>query len=132
MKIDENVIRNIVSEVLSNRKLRNEIFGLGKKKDVNRSRINKRVTCKDGFSMSVQANSGAYCEPRIDNAKAYTHVEVGSLSDSEPLLEPYEEDYTNDAGPSVFAYVPVQIIAQVIANHGGMISGEVPPGVPKK
>ena len=38
---------------------------------------NKRIKCADGFSMSVQANSGAYCSPRSDNAASYDEVEVG-------------------------------------------------------
>ena len=38
---------------------------------------NKRIECADGFSMSVQASRFNYCEPRVDDAKAYTEVEVG-------------------------------------------------------
>jgi hypothetical protein len=30
---------------------------------------------------------------------------------------------------TVYAYVPVDIVTLVIAKHGGMVSGEVPPGV---
>ena len=38
---------------------------------------NKRIECADGFTMSVQANSNAYCSPRSDNAASYDEVEVG-------------------------------------------------------
>ena len=54
-------------------------------------RLNKKVTCKDGFTMSVQANEGAYCSPRIDKALKYTAVEVGFPSDSEDLLIKWAE-----------------------------------------
>ena len=54
---------------------------------------NAKVICADGFEMSVQANKGAYCTPRMNNADKYKEV-------------------TN-----------------VIARHGGMVEGDVPPGV---
>ena len=34
-----------------------------------------------------------------------------------------------DPTNTVYAYVPVQTVALVIAKHGGMIRGQVPPGV---
>jgi len=89
---------------------------------------NKRVECADGFSMSVQASRFNYCEPRIDNAKAYTQVEVGFPSDYEPLLAPWvenPEDYTG----TVYGYVPTQVIVNVCAKHGGVVSGDLPNGV---
>jgi len=89
---------------------------------------NKRVECADGFSMSVQASKYNYCEPRIDNAKVYTQVEVGFPSDYEPLLVPWVEDpeaYTN----TVYGFVPVQVIVDVCAKHGGIVTGDLPPGV---
>jgi hypothetical protein len=30
---------------------------------------------------------------------------------------------------TVYAYVPVSTVTNVIAKHGGMVEGEVPPGV---
>ena len=53
---------------------------------------NKTIVCKDGFSMSVQANETAYCEPRIDNAEKYTAVEIGFPNWPEPLLMEWAED----------------------------------------
>jgi len=88
----------------------------------------KRVVCADGFTMSVQANEGAYCEPRHSNQKKYTLVEIGFPSDEEPLLIPWVED-KNKPTDTVYGYVPVDIVTNVIVKHGGMIEGEVPPGV---
>ena len=90
--------------------------------------LNKRVVCADGFNMSVQANAGAYCEPRVHNASSYSKVEVGFPSGSEELLMPYVEDASRPT-QTVYAYVPVGVVSAVIKKHGGMVEGEVPPGV---
>ena len=90
---------------------------------------NKRIECTDGFSMSVQASSFNYCNPRVDNAEAYKEVEVGFPSHPEPLLDSYAEDYTRPT-ETVYPYVPAQLIADVIAKHGGIVSGELPLGLP--
>lgn len=94
------------------------------------SKRNKRVVCKDGFSMSVQGHDGAYCYPRKNNAETYTEVEVGYPNMYEPLLMQWVEDETRPCD-TVYAYVPRQIIALVIAKHGGMVEGDLPSGVPK-
>ena len=91
---------------------------------------NEKVVCVDGFRMSVQAHDGAYCEPRIDNAERYTEVEVGFPSEREELLMPYIEDESKPTG-TVYAYVPASIVTLVIVKHGGMVSGELPNGMPK-
>jgi len=90
-----------------------------------------KVVCADGFSMSVQAHAGAYCEPKSNHAKKYSEVEVGFPSDFEPLLDDYVEMPDSPKGhkDQVFPYVPVSVVTNVIAKHGGMVEGEVPPGV---
>ena len=93
-----------------------------------RDELNKAVKCADGFTMSVQANQGGYCSPRIDNAERYESVEVGYPSDIEPLLMPYCEDEEDPTG-TVYGYVPSHVVTTVIAKHGGMVEGEVPAGV---
>jgi hypothetical protein len=93
-----------------------------------KKRLNEQVTCASGFSMSVQAHVGAYCSPRISGASSYSEVEVGFPSQREPLLMKWCEEPEDPTG-TVYGYVPVQVITNVIAKHGGMVSGEVPPGV---
>ena len=88
---------------------------------------NKPVVCADGFRMSVQAGEDLYCTPRIDNAVRYQSVEVGFPSSKEELLIDYAEPITG----TVYPYVPVSVVSLVIAKHGGMVEGEVPPGVPE-
>ena len=93
-----------------------------------RRKMYAQVVCADGFSMSVQASSTSYCSPRGDNAARYDHVEVGFPSEHEVLLMPWVEDHDNPCS-TVYGYVPVQTVTNVIAKHGGMYTGEVPPGV---
>ena len=88
----------------------------------------KRIECADGFSMSVQASRMNYCEPRVDNAKAYNEVEVGFPSSPEPLLERYAEDQSN-LTETVYGWVPSQVVLDVLAKHGGVVSGDLPPGI---
>ena len=78
----------------------------------------KVIKCTDGFSMSVQASKNHYCEPRADKPKAYRQVEVGFPSARDELLMPYVEDETNPTG-TVYAFVPIEVVCQVIENHGG-------------
>lgn len=87
-----------------------------------------RVICADGFNMSVQAHDGAYCSPRENNAEKYKEVEVGFPSAEEPLLMDYCEDRDDPTG-TIYAYVPVGVVTNVIAKHGGMVDGDTPPGV---
>ena len=91
-------------------------------------KLNKAVKCADGFTMSVQAHAGAYCSPRMAGAPEYRQVEVGFPSMEEPLLMDWAED-ADKPTDTVYGWVPVQVVTNVIAKHGGMVSGEVPPGV---
>ena len=89
---------------------------------------NKLCQCADGFSMSVQASETSYCIPRTDTGP-YIQAEVGFPSEAETLLMKYAEDH--DAPTmTIYGYVPRQVIINVIAKHGGMISGELPEGFP--
>ena len=90
--------------------------------------LNKAIVCADGFSMSVQAHEGAYCEPRVTDASRYTEVEVGFPSMREELLMEWAES-PNKPTETVYGWVPSERVSLVIAKHGGIGSGEVPPGV---
>lgn len=90
---------------------------------------NNRVICADGFTMSVQAHQGAYCLPRHDGAEKYHEVEVGFPSQEESLLMEYAEDPSTPT-ETVYAWVPANTVTLVIAKHGGIISGELPAGIP--
>tara|TARA_Y100001973_G_C5057162_1_gene260787 strand:- start:54 stop:377 length:324 start_codon:yes stop_codon:yes gene_type:complete len=93
-----------------------------------KGKLNQPVVCADGFRMSVQANANAYCEPQKNNANRYESVEVGYPSVAESLLIEFAEEPEHPTG-TVYPRVPAALVSLVIAKHGGMISGEVPPGV---
>jgi len=93
-------------------------------------KLNQQVVCADGFTMSVQANATAYSIPRMSGAAAYTEVEVGFPSAREELLMKWCDEPDDPTG-TVYGYVPVQVVVNVIAKHGGMVEGEVPSGIPE-
>ncbi len=87
------------------------------------------VTFQDGFSVSIQANSGAYCSPRRDNPMfGYVEVEFGFPSVEEELLKPHAEltgegvDYTKQ----VYPYAPASLVNDLIQKHGPIVSGTYP------
>ena len=81
----------------------------------------KRLHCNDGFSMSVQAHYGAYCSPRVDPSETdyYFKVEIGFHSEKEELIMKYVEDYDNPK-ETVYGYVTVEVVQEVIEKHGGI------------
>lgn len=81
--------------------------------------LTKRLICKDGFEMSVQASNVHYCSPRIDNADYYSEVEVGYPTVSEEELLDYAEDRTRPT-KTVYGYVPVELVDKIISKHGGV------------
>ena len=88
----------------------------------------KPITCKDGFKMSIQAGADMYSIPKQNSVERYEAVEIGYPSAKESLILEYAEK-PNTPTDTVYPYVPVDIVTLVIAKHGGMVSGEVPPGV---
>ena len=90
--------------------------------------LNEAVVCADGFRMSVQAHESAYCEPRLNKQKKYNLVEIGYPSEEEPLIMPWVEDRSKPT-ETVYGYVPVDVVTTVIVKHGGIVEGQVPPGV---
>ena len=89
---------------------------------------NEAVVCRDGFRMSVQGHQDAYCTPRINDAEQYTQVEVGYPSHREEIIMPWAEN-PDEPTETVYGYVPVSVVTNVIAKHGGILRGQVPNGV---
>ena len=84
---------------------------------------NTRIKCADGFSMSVQASAYTYCSPRVTGLGFYDAYEVGYPSEAEPLLMPYAETPDAPTG-TVYGYVPVQVIVDITAKHGGIVGAD--------
>jgi len=94
---------------------------------------NPKIKCKDGFTMSVQANDGAYCEPREDYPPmAYIQVECGYPSSppvTKELREYAEMCGTEDYCGTVYGYVPIAIVQAEFDAHGGIVEGRMPSNV---
>lgn len=78
----------------------------------------KRITCNDGFSLSVQATHGAYCSPR-QNIGPWYSVEVGFPSDAPEFIMDYAESPDRPT-ETVYGYVPIELVEKLINHHGGM------------
>ncbi len=76
------------------------------------------IVCNDGFRMSVQGSYGHYCSPK-KTQDWYTSLEIGYPSSEEPLIKQYAED-KGDLTNTVYGYVPIEIIQEVIEKHGGI------------
>lgn len=91
-------------------------------------KLNKTITCADGFRMSVQASASAYSTPR-NNEGPYETAEIGFPSEEETLIMEYAEDRNNPTN-TVYAYVPSSVVSLVCAKHGGIVDGDLPKGIP--
>ena len=91
---------------------------------------NPRITCNDGFSISVQGSSFSYATPREDNPpNGYTHVECGfpsSKPTTKALLDYAECFGDSDYTDTVYAYVPVEVVQAELDAHGGIATGCLP------
>jgi hypothetical protein len=98
-----------------------------------RKERNPAIKCEDGFTMSVQARDGAYCEPCEDYPPVpYTKVECGYPSSkpvTKELLEYAELCGTEDYCGTVYPYVPIAIVQAEFDAHGGIAEGRLPSNV---
>lgn len=84
-----------------------------------------RVTCNDGFSVSIQASEYHYCTPRINLKNGgYYSVELGFPSQEDDLIKPYAED-SSSFTQTVYGYVPIGIVDELIMKHGGIKSPQL-------
>lgn len=83
--------------------------------------VRPRVECADGFRISVQASQYHYCTPRRNGVVEYETVELGSPNVVDPLIIDYAED-PEDPTHTVYGYVPVDIVCELVEKHGGIIN----------
>jgi len=84
------------------------------------------MVCADGLRLSVQGHFGAYSMPRDDFADHYHQVEIMGPKKADELLAPFERDCNSVGDEMIYPYVPVEVVAAVIAKHGGL-AGPVAP-----
>jgi hypothetical protein len=82
----------------------------------------KRIICADGLTFSAQARDSAYCTPR-QNKGPWTAVEVGFPSESVDEFMQYAENADDPTG-TVYGWVPVEVVEQVVEKHGGLMLQE--------
>ena len=77
------------------------------------------AVCEDGFTISIQASIAHYCIPRVTGDIEYERVELGYPNIEDDLIKEYAEsdNYTN----TVYGYVPVEVVDQLLKKHGGII-----------
>lgn len=79
----------------------------------------KHIECKDWYKISVQANYGAYCNPRITFFRKHTFIynemELWFPNREDELINEYAE--SNDYTQTVYPYVPVEIIEKLLEKH---------------
>jgi hypothetical protein len=89
------------------------------KREVSEYYLSPRVTCADGFSVSIQANTAAYCAPR-DQYGPWHLLEAGFPSEhpGEEMMRHCEQP----ANPTqtVYGYVPAEVIDRMLESHGGI------------
>ena len=77
------------------------------------------LLCTDGTIISVQASSTHYCSPKSDAAFAYSAVEV--------LVDKPNDPKGYNRPDKVQSWVTAESLMQLIATHGGIIGGQLPP-----
>ena len=115
MKINEFIKNNLKVKVLNKDPLMRHMM--------TSTRL-PHIVCTDGFTMSVQVGYSLYCKPK-KVAKRYSNVEIGYPSEHEPLIEEYAECFTFeeldiDFTDTIYPYVPVKIVDNVLEKHGGI------------
>lgn len=89
-------------------------------------RLFPRIICKDGFSVSVQANEYAYCSPRhtfdVQGYSQYYSMELGFPTAGDDSLTQYMDGdpETTDPTNTVYGYVPAEVVDALIEKHGGL------------
>ena len=81
--------------------------------------VRPHVKCKDGFTISVQAGTFYYSCPKFDGAIPYETVELGYPSSPDELIMAYAEN-PDEPCDTVYGYVPVDIVCQLVEKHGGI------------
>jgi len=81
--------------------------------------VRRPIVCKDGLSLSVQADDFEFSCSRDSNGK-WSTVEVGFPSQIVDELMKYCANPTKPL-KTVYEYVPVELVEHIIKKHGGVV-----------
>ena len=88
---------------------------------------NPRITCKDGFTISVQAHEGAYCQRNTDGVPVTVECRFPSTAPKTAELRNYAECFANTGyTETVYGWVPVEVVQAELDAHGGIAEGCLP------
>lgn len=91
--------------------------------------VRPRVWCRDGFNISIQGGEGSYSTPR-KNVKEFMAMECGYPNRVEELILEFADDPANPT-ETIYGWVPIEIIQQVIDKHGGIDLDQTIPSLAK-
>ena len=81
-----------------------------------------RIYCVDGFNISIQCHNGSYCSSE-NGTRSFGYnwklLEWGFPSENDDLLKDSAED-PNNVISTVGGYVDINILQELIDNHGGI------------
>ena len=87
--------------------------------------FNPRIECHDGFTISVQAHGGSYCQRNTEGKPVTVECGFPSTKPKTPEFLLYAEsnkDYTE----TVYPYMPVEVVEAELKAHGGIAVGCLP------
>ena len=88
---------------------------------------NPRITCNDGFNISVQAHDGAYSRRNAEGDLLTVECGFPSTIPKTAELRSYAELCgTSDYTETVYGFVPVEVVQAALAAHGGILDGCLP------
>jgi len=87
-----------------------------------------KITCQDGFRISVQCGYGHYSEPEVKKSgdplpENPIMFELGFPSKYESLLKPYQHClpyHQKNFKEHVFGWVPIRVVGEILKKHGGI------------
>ena len=88
---------------------------------------NPRITCKDGFTISVQAHDGSYCQRNTEGKLLTVECGFPTWTPGTSQFRNYAELCgTDDYTDTVYGFVPVEVVQAELDAHGGIITGVMP------
>ena len=89
---------------------------------------NPIIRCVDGFEISVQSHSGAYCQRNTDGVPVTVECGFPTTTPKTAELRKYAECIEGGRGytETVYGYVPVEVVQAELDAHGGILDGCLP------
>lgn len=81
-------------------------------------RSRPKITCSDGFKMSVQGNEMAYSIPKKTGTE-FDAMEIGFPSEQEDLILEFAQNPSDPTG-TIYGFIPIDLIELIIEKHGGI------------